>query len=228
MRVVVADDETLLREGLVRLLSEAGFEVVGTAADGSALVRLVEARRPDLALIDIKMPPDHKEEGLVAAHEIRRRFPEIGVLVLSHYLESRYAMSLVEELPQRSGYLLKDRVSEIGVLTDAIRRIGQGECVIDPTIVSRLVRHRRNTGPLSALTERERDILELMAEGHSNQGIVERLFLSPKTVEGHINNLFRKLDIGPAPDYHRRVVAVLTFLRAHSTAAQRDPPRMPD
>ena len=218
MRVVVADDETLLREGLVRLLAEAGFEVIGTASDGAGVVRLVEARRPDLAVIDIKMPPDHKEEGIVAAQEIHRRFPDIGVLVLSHYLESRYAMSLIAELPQRSGYLLKDRVSEIGVLTDALRRIQQGECVIDPTIVSRLVRHQRNIGPLSILTERERDILELMAEGHSNQGICGHLFLSPKTVEGHINNLFRKLDIGPAAEYHRRVLAVLTFLRAHGSA----------
>jgi DNA-binding NarL/FixJ family response regulator len=218
MRVVVADDEALLREGLVRLLREAGFEVIGTASDGAGIVRLVEARRPDLAVIDIKMPPDHKEEGIVAAQEIRRRFPDIGVLVLSHYLESRYAMSLIEELPQRSGYLLKDRVSEIGVLTDALRRIQQGECVIDPTIVSRLVRHRRNIGPLSTLTDRERDILGLMAEGHSNQGICDRLVLSPKTVEGHINNLFRKLDIGQAGDYHRRVVAVLTYLRAHGSA----------
>jgi DNA-binding NarL/FixJ family response regulator len=220
MRVVVADDEALLREGLVRLLREAGFEVIGTASDGAGIVRLVEARRPDLAVIDIKMPPDHKEEGIVAAQEIRRRFPDIGVLVLSHYLESRYAMSLIEELPQRSGYLLKDRVSEIGVLTDALRRIQQGECVIDPTIVSRLVRHRRNIGPLSTLTDRERDILGLMAEGHSNQGICDRLVLSPKTVEGHINNLFRKLDIGQAGDYHRRVVAVLTYLRAHGSASR--------
>jgi DNA-binding NarL/FixJ family response regulator len=216
VRVVVADDETLLREGLARLLTEAGFEVAGTARDGEGLVRMVQARRPELVVTDIKMPPEHREEGLDAAAEIRRRFPEIGVLVLSHYLESRYAMSLLEELPERSGYLLKDRVSELGVLTDALRRIADGECVVDPTIVSRLVRHRRNVGPLSELTERERDVLELMAEGHSNQGISERLVLSPKTVEGHVNNLFRKLDIGDAPTSHRRVTAVLTFLRARS------------
>jgi DNA-binding NarL/FixJ family response regulator len=224
VRVVVADDEALLREGLVHLLRNAGFEVIGTASDGPGLLRLVQTRLPDLALIDIKMPPDHNQEGIVAAREIRRRFPDVGVLMLSHYLESRYAMSLIEELPERSGYLLKDRVSESGVLTDALRRIAQGECVIDPTIVSRLVRHRRNVGPLSALTKRERDILELMAEGRSNQGICERLVLSPKTVEGHVNNLFRKLDIGHAPDYHRRVLAVLTFLRARGAAAPADPP----
>jgi DNA-binding NarL/FixJ family response regulator len=214
MRVVLAEDEALLREGLARLLAEAGFEVVGTAGDADQLLRLIEARAPDAALTDIKMPPDYSQEGLLAAHEIRRRFPHIGVLVLSHYLESRYAMSLLEEVPERSGYLLKDRVSDIGVLTDALRRIGEGECVIDPTIVSRLVRHRRNAGPLSQLTEREREVLKLMAEGHSNMGICERLFLSPKTVEGHVNNIFRKLDIGAAPSHHRRVIAVLTFLRA--------------
>jgi DNA-binding NarL/FixJ family response regulator len=214
MRVVVADDETLLREGLARLLTEAGFEVVGTAGDGPGLLRLVETRAPDAAITDIKMPPDYTEEGLLAAHEIRGRFPEVGVLVLSHYLESRYAMSLLEELPDRSGYLLKDRVSDVGVLTDALHRIGQGECVVDPTIVSRLVRHRRNVGPLSPLTDREREILELMAEGHSNAGISEHLVLSPKTVEGHVNNIFRKLDISAEPSHHRRVVAVLTLLRA--------------
>jgi DNA-binding NarL/FixJ family response regulator len=214
VRIVLADDEALLREGLARLLVEAGFEVAGTAQDAAGLLRLVDARRPELVITDIKMPPSHTDEGLIAAQEIRRSFPEVGVLVLSHYLESRYAMSLVEELPERSGYLLKDRVSEIGSLTDALRRIGDGECVIDPTIVSRLVSHRRNAGPLAGLTAREREVLGLMAEGHSNQGICERLFLSPKTLEGHVGNIFRKLDIGDAPDYHRRVVAVLTFLRA--------------
>jgi DNA-binding NarL/FixJ family response regulator len=214
VRIVLADDEALLREGLARLLVEAGFEVAGTAQDAAGLLRLVDARRPELVITDIKMPPSHTDEGLIAAQEIRRSFPEVGVLVLSHYLESRYAMSLVEELPERSGYLLKDRVSEIGSLTDALRRIGDGECVIDPTIVSRLVRHRRNAGPLAELTAREREVLGLMAEGHSNHGICERLFLSPKTLEGHVGNIFRKLDIGDAPDYHRRVVAVLTFLRA--------------
>ncbi|MBA3429536.1 MAG: response regulator transcription factor [Actinobacteria bacterium] len=214
MRVVLADDETLLREGLSRLLTEAGFDVVGMAGDAPGLLRLVEVRRPDLALTDIKMPPTHTDEGLVAARDIRRRFPAVGVLVLSHYLESRYAMSLVEELPERSGYLLKDRVSEIGSLADALRRIADGECVIDPTIVARLVGHRRNAGPLAELTPRELEVLALMAEGHSNAGIGERLFLSPKTLEGHVGNIFRKLDIGSAPAYHRRVVAVLTFLRA--------------
>jgi DNA-binding NarL/FixJ family response regulator len=214
VRVVLVDDEALLREGLRRLLVEAGVDVVGAAGDASGLLHLVETRRPEIAITDIKMPPTHTDEGLAAAAEIRRQFPEVGVLVLSHYLESRYAMSLVDELPERSGYLLKDRVSDIGALTDALRRIADGECVIDPTIVARLVGHRRNSGPLAELTAREREVLALMAEGHSNHGICDRLFLSPKTLEGHVGSIFRKLGIGEAPEYHRRVVAVLTFLRA--------------
>ena len=201
MRVVVAEDEVLLREGFARLLTKAGFEVVGKAGDAAALLRLVEARRPELVLTDIKMPPDHTEEGLVAAQEIRRRHPgTIGVLVLSHYLESRYAMRLLEELPERSGYLLKDRVSDVAVLTDALRRIGEGECVVDPTIVSRLVRHRRERRPARrASPPASGRSSTLMAEGHSNHGICERLFLSPKTVEGHIHQIFLKLDIGDPP-----------------------------
>jgi DNA-binding NarL/FixJ family response regulator len=214
MRVVVADDETLLRQGLVQLLAKAGFEVAGEAGDATELLRLVEARRPDLVLTDIKMPPGHSDEGLVAAQEIRRNHPDIGVLVLSHYLESRYAMRLLEDFPERTGYLLKDRVSDIAVLADALRRIAEGECVLDPTIVARLVARRENAGPLAELTEREREVLALMAEGHSNRGIAERLFLSPKTVEGHVGQIFLKLGIQDAPVAHRRVVAVLAFLRA--------------
>lgn len=212
MRIVVAEDEVLLREGLARLLSEGGFDVVGKAGDAAALLRLVESRRPDLVLTDIRMPPTHSDEGLVAAQEIGRRHPGTGVLVLSHYLESGYAMRLLEELPERSGYLLKDRVSDVAVLADALRRIGQGECVIDPTIVSRLLA-RRKSGPLGDLTVREREILALMAEGHSNEGIGGRLFLSSKTVEGHIHQIFLKLDLGELPAYNRRVLAVLRFLR---------------
>jgi DNA-binding NarL/FixJ family response regulator len=214
MRVVVADDETLLRQGLVQLLAKAGFEVAGEARDAAELLRLVETRRPDLVLTDIKMPPDHAEEGLVAAQEIRRKHPEIGVLVLSHYLESRYAMRLLADFPGRTGYLLKDRVSDIAVLADALRRIAEGECVLDPTIVARLVARRENAGPLAVLTEREREVLALMAEGHSNRGIGEHLFLSPKTVEGHVGQIFLKLGLDDAHTAHRRVVAVLAFLRA--------------
>jgi DNA-binding NarL/FixJ family response regulator len=170
VRVIVADDEVLLREGLARLLTEAGFEVIGKAADAVELLRLVERRQPDLAVVDIKMPPTHTDEGLVAAQEIGERHPDIGVLVLSHYLEPRYAMRLLEDHPRGAGYLLKDRVSDLAVLADALRRIAEGECVIDPTIVSRLVARRRS-GPLHELTDREREVLALMAEGHSNEGI---------------------------------------------------------
>jgi DNA-binding NarL/FixJ family response regulator len=212
MRIVLAEDEVLLREGLARLLTDAGFEVVGKAGDADALLRLVDARRPELVMTDIKMPPTHSDEGLTAAQEIGRRHPGTGVLVLSHYLESAYALRLIENLPERSGYLLKDRVSDVAVLTDALHRIGQGECVIDPTIVSRLLA-RHHSGPLADLTTREREILALMAEGHSNDGICRLLFLSPKTVEGHIHQIFLKLDLGDLPTYNRRVLAVLRFLR---------------
>jgi DNA-binding NarL/FixJ family response regulator len=213
MRVVIADDEVLLREGLDRLLTEAGFEVVGKAATPDELRRRVELDRPDVAIVDIKMPPTHTDEGLVAAEEIRRLDPSVGVLVLSHYLESRYAMRLLQQHPGRVGYLLKERISDIAVLTDAIRRVAEGECVIDPTIVARLLGRQRHSGPLTQLTDRERDVLTLMAEGHSNQGICDKLVLSPKTVEAHISQIFSKLGLRDAPGYHRRVLAVLTFLR---------------
>jgi DNA-binding NarL/FixJ family response regulator len=213
MRVVIADDEVLLREGLDRLLTEAGFEVVGKAATPDELRRRVELDRPDVAIVDIKMPPTHTDEGLVAAEEIRRLDPSVGVLVLSHYLESRYAMRLLQQHPEAVGYLLKERISDIAVLTDAIRRVAEGECVIDPTIVARLLARQRDSGPLTQLTDRERDVLTLMAEGHSNQGICDKLFLSPKTVEAHISQIFSKLGLRDAPGYHRRVLAVLTFLR---------------
>jgi DNA-binding NarL/FixJ family response regulator len=213
MRVVIADDEVLLREGLDRLLTEAGFEVVGKAATPDELRRRVELDRPDVAIVDIKMPPTHTDEGLVAAEEIRRLDPSVGVLLLSHYLESRYAMRLLQQHPGRVGYLLKERISDIAVLTDAIRRVAEGECVIDPTIVARLLGRQRHSGPLTQLTDRERDVLTLMAEGHSNQGICDKLVLSPKTVEAHISQIFSKLGLRDAPGYHRRVLAVLTFLR---------------
>ena len=170
--------------------------------------------QPDVAIVDIKMPPTHTDEGLVAAQEIRAAHPAIGVLVLSHYLESVYAMRLLEEHPERVGYLLKERVSDIAVLADALRRITEGECVLDPTIVSRLLHRPREQTPLHELTDREREVLALMAEGRSNQAIGERLFVSPKTVETHIRQIFQKLDLGGAPDSHRRVLAVLAFLRS--------------
>jgi DNA-binding NarL/FixJ family response regulator len=213
VRVVIADDETLLHEGLARLLEEAGFQVVGKAATAGELLRRVELTRPDVALVDIKMPPTHTDEGLVAAEEIRGSHPEVGVLVLSHYVESRYAMRLLEEHPERSGYLLKERVSDVAVLVDALQRIGEGECVLDPTIVSRLIGRPREDSPLEELTERELEVLSLMAEGHSNDGICKKLFLSPKTVETHVRHILGKLGIGETSDYHRRVLAVLVYLR---------------
>ena len=214
MRVVIADDEVLLREGLERLLLEAGFDVVGKVGTAQELLRKVELARPDVAIVDIRMPPSQTDEGIVAALEIRRSHPEIGVLVLSHHLESRYAMRLIEQHPGGAGYLLKQRVSNLGVLTDTLGRIGEGECVVDPTIVARLFKRARPARRLAELTEREREVLALMAEGRSNKAICARLFLSPKTVEGHVGHIFTKLGLDESPDDHRRVLAVLAYLRS--------------
>ena len=214
MRVLIADDEVLLREGLERLLTEAGFNVVGKVGTAEELRRKVELTLPDVAIVDIKMPPTHTDEGLVAAREIRESHPQTGVLVLSHYLESHYALRLLERHPAGTGYLLKERVSDLAVLTDALVRLHQGECVLDPTIVARLVNRARPAGPLDELTPREREVLALMAEGRSNRGVCERLFLSPKTVESHVKHIFVKLGIDESPDDHRRVLAVVAYLRS--------------
>jgi DNA-binding NarL/FixJ family response regulator len=214
VRVVIADDEVLLRGGLERLLLEAGFDVVGKVGTADELRRKVELARPDVVIVDIRMPPTHTDEGIVAAQEIRQSHPEIGVLVLSQHLESRYAMRLIEEHPGGTGYLLKQRVSNLGVLTDALVRLRDDECVIDPTIVARLVKRARPAKQLAELTEREREVLALMAEGRSNKAICAQLFLSPKTVEAHVKHIFRKLDIDESPDDHRRVLAVLAYLRS--------------
>ena len=214
MRIVIADDTMLIREGTARLLEDAGFEIVGKADDAHKLLRAVALDHPDVAIVDIKMPPTHTDEGLVAAEQIRAAHPQGGVLILSQYLESRYATRLLEHHPEASGYLLKERVSDIAVLADAIRRIHEGECVLDPTIVARLIKRPRHQGPLDELTGREREVLALIAEGRSNQAIADLLVLSPKTVEAHVGRVFAKLGLDESPDYHRRVLAVLAFLRS--------------
>jgi DNA-binding NarL/FixJ family response regulator len=214
MRVVIADDAMLIREGTARLLEDAGVEVAGTAGDGQGLLRIVATEHPDVAIIDIKMPPTFTDEGLVAGEQIRSSYPDVGVLVLSQYLEARYATRLLQDHPEALGYLLKERVSDISVLKDALQRIAEGECVLDPTIVARLLKRPRRPGPLDELTEREREVLSLIAEGRSNRGIAEILVLSPKTVEAHVSRILAKLGVDDAPDYHRRVLAVLAFLRA--------------
>jgi DNA-binding NarL/FixJ family response regulator len=214
MRVVIADDAMLIREGTARLLEEAGVQVAGTAGDARQLLRIVAIEHPDVAIVDIKMPPTFTDEGLAAAEQIRTAHPGVGVLVLSQYLETRYATRLLEHHPEALGYLLKERVSDIGALKDAIQRIAEGECVLDPTIVTRLLKRPRRPGPLDELTGREREVLALIAEGRSNHGIAQTLVLSPKTVEAHIGRIMAKLGLDDTPDYHRRVLAVLAFLRA--------------
>jgi serine/threonine-protein kinase len=214
MRVVIADDAMLIREWTARLLQDAGVQVAGKAGDAQTLLRLVATEHPDVAIVDIKMPPTHTDEGLVAAEQIRSSHPGVGVLVLSQYLDSRYATRLLEDHPEGRGYLLKDRVSDISVLKDAIARIAEGECVLDPTIVARLIKRPRRPGPIDELTGREREVLALIAEGRSNQGISQILVLSPKTVEAHVGRILAKLGLDDTPDYHRRVLAVLAFLRS--------------
>jgi DNA-binding NarL/FixJ family response regulator len=214
MRALVADDIMLIRSGLARLLTDAGVEVVGEARDAETLLRLVAAERPDVAVIDIRMPPTHTDEGLAAARRIREGWPETAVVVLSQYIEPRYAQRLLADQPGYVGYLLKERVSDIAILIDAMHRVSEGECVLDPTIVARLMQRRRPTSPLSQLTGREREILALMAEGRSNAGIAEALGISERTVETSSALIFRKLGLEPSHDTNRRVKAVLTLLRS--------------
>jgi len=214
MRVVVADDVMLTREGISRLLKDAGIEVVATAEEAKTLLREVRLAHPDVALIDIRMPPTHTDEGLIAAQTIRAELPQVGVLVLSEYVEPVYAMRLLQEQPERVGYLLKERVFDIAVVVDALRRITDGETVIDPTIVSRMLGRRRLNNPIETLSEREREVLGLIAEGMSNRAIAARLFVTERTVEAHVTQIFQKLRLPESPDQHRRVLAVLAFLRS--------------
>jgi DNA-binding NarL/FixJ family response regulator len=213
VRVVVADDVMLTREGIVRLLEDAGIEVVAQAQDAESLLREVRLKQPDAAVVDIRMPPTHTDEGLVATQRIRTDHPGVGVLLLSQYVEPSYAMRLLEDHPERVGYLLKQRVFDAAVLVDALRRIADGETVVDPTIVSRLFGRSRREDPLAELTAREREVLGLLAEGLSNRAIAERLFVTARTVEAHVKQIFLKLGLDLNPDSHRRVLAVLACLR---------------
>jgi DNA-binding NarL/FixJ family response regulator len=214
MRVAIADDSMLVREAISRLLVEAGHDVVAAVPDARGLLREVALNLPDVAVVDIRMPPTHTDEGITAAQEIRRRHPGIAVLVLSQYLESVYAMRLIQDEPSRLGYLLKERVVDVSVLVDALDRLVSGQCVIDPAIVDRLLRRPRDPGPLDALTPREAEVLALMAEGRSNASIATSLELSAKTLETHIRQILIKLDLPESGEDHRRVLAVLTYLRS--------------
>jgi DNA-binding NarL/FixJ family response regulator len=213
LRLVLADDSLLLREGIARLLTEAGFDIVAQAGTADELLAAVREHRPDVALVDIRMPPTHTDEGLVAAREIRAQFPDTGVLVLSQYVEPGYAVVLLEEGAEGVGYLLKDRVSDLEEFASAVRRVGEGGSALDPAVVSQLVGRHRADDPLDALTPREREVLELMAEGRSNQAIAERLFVTLRAVEKHVTSIFVKLRLPASTEDHRRVLAVLALLR---------------
>jgi DNA-binding NarL/FixJ family response regulator len=214
VRVVIAEDSVLLREGLARVLAEGGFEVVAQAANADELRKVVRRFKPDVAVVDVRMPPTQTDEGARAALELRAEHPELAVLLLSQVVEATHALALVSERPEGFGYLLKDRVLEIDDFLDAVRRVGKGGTAMDPVVVGQLVGKRREDDPLEELTPREREVLELMAQGLSNRGICEKLVVSPKTVETHVNSIFGKLGLLPAQDEHRRVLAVLAFLRS--------------
>ena len=214
MRVIVADDSVLVREGVVRVLERVGFEVVGQAGDGQELLRKARMHRPDVAIIDIRMPPTFTDEGLQAALTIRSEMPGTGVLVLSQYLEDQYALELLGDDAAGVGYLLKDRVSDLERFTDAVRRVAEGGSALDPEVVSQMLGRRRVEDPLAELTPREREVLALMAEGRSNLAVAEMLFVSERAVEKHVTSIFAKLGLPPAGEHHRRVLAVLTFLRS--------------
>ena len=212
MRLVIADDSAVVRDGLLHALHAHGHEVVGTAADGDSLVSCVERLRPDVALVDIRMPPTHTDEGLRAASHIRSR-ANVGVLVLSQYVEAEYALALLRDSPASSGYLLKDRITQLATLLDAIERVARGETVIDPELVELLLRRPSSEDRLAELSDRERTVLALVAEGLSDRAIAERLWLTPKTVETHVRHILAKLALPPDADHNRRVLAVLAFLR---------------
>ena len=213
LRVAIAEDTVLLREGIARLLEEAGFEVVGQAGTAEELLLKVRSYSPQVAIVDIRMPPTHTDEGLRAAREIREKHPETGVLVLSQYVEPEYALDLLSESAEGVGYLLKDRISDVAEFAGAVRRVAEGGSALDPTVVSQLVGRRRRDDPLDELTPREREVLELMAEGRTNAAIAERLFVTERAVEKHVTSIFGKLRLPAAAADHRRVLAVLAYLR---------------
>ena len=213
VRVVVAEDDVLMREGIVRLLVEAGFEVVAQAGDADALLRKALAHKPDVVIADVQMPPGHGDDGLRAALELRRQRPETGVLVLSQFYEEQYALELIGDRPEGVGYLLKERVGDVDAFTDAVSRVAAGGSALDPEVVGRMLGRRRADGPLDRLSPRERDVLAAMAEGKSNQGIAQALVVTEAAVEKHVTGIFHKLDLGQTPTDHRRVLAVLTYLR---------------
>jgi DNA-binding NarL/FixJ family response regulator len=214
VRVVLAEDSVLLREGIARILEEADIEVVGQAGDAEDLLRKVNAHKPDVAVVDIRMPPSHTDEGLRAAHEIRGEMPDVGVLVLSQYVEEGYALDLLADNAAGVGYLLKDRVGDVDAFLDAVRRVSEGGSALDPEVVSQLLGRKRRDDPLDDLTAREREVLGLMAEGRSNHAIAEALVVTERAVEKHVTNIFSKLDLVNTPEDHRRVLAVLAYLRA--------------
>jgi len=213
VRVVLAEDSVLLREGIARILEEAGIEVVGQAGDAEDLLRKVRAHKPDMAITDIRMPPSHTDEGLRAAHEIRGELPDVGVLVLSQYVEEGYALDLLADNAAGLGYLLKDRVGDVDAFLDAVRRVSEGGSALDPEVVSQLMGRKRRDDPLDELTPREREVLGLMAEGRSNHAIAETLVVTERAVEKHVTNIFSKLNLTNTPQDHRRVLAVLAYLR---------------
>jgi DNA-binding NarL/FixJ family response regulator len=214
VRVVVADDSVLLREGIVRILGDSGFEVVGQAGDAEDLVRKVAAHKPDVAIIDVRMPPTNTDDGLRAAQKIRSEQPGCGVLVLSQYIEEGYALELLSENAEGVGYLLKDRVADVERFTESVRRVGEGGSALDPEVVAQLLGRRRREDPLEELSPREREVLELMAEGRSNHAIAEAMVVTERAVEKHVTSIFGKLKLPPTAEDHRRVLAVLRYLRA--------------
>jgi DNA-binding NarL/FixJ family response regulator len=216
VRVVLADDAVILREGLARLLEEAGFDVVGMAVDADELLQLVGRSQPDVVIVDIRMPPTHTDEGLQAAKTIRQKWPAIGILVLSQRVNARYAIELLSAGTDGVGYLLKERVADLAELSASVNRVGEGGSVLDPEVVAQLIgRPRHARDPLQRLTDREREVLALMAEGRSNKAVAERLFVSEHTVEKHVKSIFATLALSQSPDDHRRVIAVLTYLNSH-------------